>query len=71
MEKRKFGRTGLDISVLTFGCGAVGGLMTGARRPTRNARSRARSRPGSIMFDTAASYGDGASEQNVGRVLAS
>jgi len=28
MEKRKFGRSGLDISVLTFGCGAVGGLMT-------------------------------------------
>src|SRR5436190_15810278 len=28
MEKRKLGRTGLSVSVLTFGCGAVGGLMT-------------------------------------------
>jgi aryl-alcohol dehydrogenase-like predicted oxidoreductase len=28
MEKRKFGRSGLSVSVLTFGCGAVGGLMT-------------------------------------------
>src|SRR5260221_10895449 len=27
MEKRKFGRTGLDVSLLGFGCGAVGGLM--------------------------------------------
>ena len=27
MEKRRFGRTGLDVSVLGFGCGAVGGLM--------------------------------------------
>ena len=28
MKQRTFGRTGLQISVLTFGCGAVGGLMT-------------------------------------------
>src|SRR5205823_4464291 len=27
MEKRKLGRTGLDVSLLGFGCGAVGGLM--------------------------------------------
>ena len=27
MEKRKFGNTGLAVSRLTFGCGAVGGLM--------------------------------------------
>ena len=49
MEKRKFGRTGLSISVLTFGCGAVGGLMTRARPPIRSARSRVRSRPASII----------------------
>ena len=28
MEKRNFGNTGLAVSRLTFGCGAVGGLMT-------------------------------------------
>ena len=28
MEQRKFGNTGLAVSRLTFGCGAVGGLMT-------------------------------------------
>ena len=27
MDKRRFGRTGLDVSLLGFGCGAVGGLM--------------------------------------------
>ena len=27
MEMRRFGRTDLDVSRLTFGCGAVGGLM--------------------------------------------
>jgi aryl-alcohol dehydrogenase-like predicted oxidoreductase len=27
MEKRVLGRTGVAVSVLGFGCGAVGGLM--------------------------------------------
>jgi hypothetical protein len=27
MEMRAFGRTGISLSVLGFGCGAVGGLM--------------------------------------------
>ena len=27
MEMRTFGRTGLQVSILGFGCGAVGGLM--------------------------------------------
>jgi aryl-alcohol dehydrogenase-like predicted oxidoreductase len=71
MEKRKFGRTGLDISVLTFGCGAVGGLMTkGAPADQERAVARA-IEAGVNHFDTAAAYGDGASEQNVGRVFAS
>ena len=32
MEKRKLGRTGLDVSLLTFGCGAVGGSCEGQHR---------------------------------------
>ena len=69
MKKRTFGRTGLDISVLTFGCGAVGGLMTkGAPADQERAVARALE-AGVNHFDTAPSYGDGASEQNVGRVL--
>lgn len=70
MEKRKFGRTGLDISVLTFGCGAVGGLMTkGAPADQERAVARALE-AGVNHFDTAPAYGDGASETNTGRVLA-
>ena len=69
MEKRKFGRTGLSVSVLTFGCGAVGGLMTrGAPADQERAVARALE-AGVNHFDTAALYGDGASEENLGRVL--
>jgi aryl-alcohol dehydrogenase-like predicted oxidoreductase len=69
MDKRKLGRTGLDISVLTFGCGAVGGLMTrGAAADQERAIARAIA-AGVNHFDTAVAYGNGASEQNLGRVL--
>lgn len=70
METRKFGRTGLSLSVLTFGCGAVGGLMTrGAPADQERAVARA-VEAGVNHFDTAPAYGDGASERNLGRVLA-
>jgi aryl-alcohol dehydrogenase-like predicted oxidoreductase len=71
MEKRKLGRSGLDVSVLTFGCGAVGGLMTrGASIDQERAVARALE-AGITHFDTAPAYGNGASEENLGRVLAS
>lgn len=71
MEKRKLGRTGLDVSVLTFGCGAVGGLMTRGA-PADQERAVARALEAGINhFDTAPSYGNGTSEENLGRVLAS
>ncbi len=71
MEKRKLGRTGLSVSVLTFGCGAVGGLMTRGE-PADQERAVARALEAGINhFDTAPAYGNGASEQNLGRVLAS
>ena len=71
MEKRTLGRTGLKVSVLTFGCGAVGGLMTKGA-PADQERAVARALEAGInLFDTAATYGDGTSEQNLGRVLAS
>ncbi len=69
MEKHVFGRTGLQVSRLTFGCVAVGGLMTkGEASDQDNAVAWARDN-GINFFDTAASYGDGASEINLGRAL--
>jgi aryl-alcohol dehydrogenase-like predicted oxidoreductase len=69
MQKRKLGRTGLEVSVLTFGCGAVGGLMTrGASIDQERAVARALE-AGINHFDTAPAYGNGASEENLGRVL--
>src|SRR5947209_16238068 len=71
MEKRRLGRTGLDVSLLGFGCGAVGGLMVkGAAADQERAVSRALEL-GINYFDTASMYGDGESERNLGRVLKS
>src|ERR1700732_5480542 len=69
METRVLGRTGLEVSILGFGCGAVGGLMVrGAPADQERAVARALER-GINFFDTAAAYGDGESEKNLGRVL--
>ena len=71
MERRKLGRTGLDVSVLGFGCGAVGGLMVrGGAADQERAVARA-IELGINYFDTAAMYGNGESERNLGRVLKS
>lgn len=70
MQKQKLGRTDLEVSRLTFGCGAVGGLMTKGDAADQD-RAVAWARDNGInFFDTAASYGDGASETNLGRALA-
>jgi aryl-alcohol dehydrogenase-like predicted oxidoreductase len=70
MEQRTLGRTGLKVAVLGFGCGAVGGLMVrGAPKDQERAAARA-VELGINYFDTAASYGNGESEKNLGRVLA-
>jgi aryl-alcohol dehydrogenase-like predicted oxidoreductase len=69
MQRRKLGRTGLSISVLGFGAGAVGGLMTkGDPRDQERAIARA-VELGINYIDTAALYGNGESERNLGRVL--
>ena len=70
MEARRLGRTGQQVSVLGFGCGAVGGLMVRGR-PGDQERAVARAvELGINYFDTAPSYGNGESESNLGRVLA-
>ncbi|MGZ5905584.1 MAG: aldo/keto reductase [Reyranella sp.] len=69
MQKRRLGRTGLEVSVLGYGAGAVGGLMTkGAAADQERAVARA-IEAGINYFDTAALYGNGESERNLGRVL--
>ncbi len=71
MERRTLGRTGLQVSVLGFGCGAVGGLMIkGNAADQEHAVARALEL-GINYFDTAAMYGNGESERNLGRVLKS
>jgi len=71
MERRRLGRTGLDVSVLGFGCGAVGGLMVRGD-PADQERAVARAiELGINYFDTAAMYGNGESERNLGRVMKS
>jgi L-galactose dehydrogenase/L-glyceraldehyde 3-phosphate reductase len=69
MDYRTLGRTGLSVGTLGFGCGNVGGLMI---RGTPAERERAVARAldlGINYFDTAPLYGDGQSEENLGRVI--
>ena len=69
MEQRRLGRTGLMVSVLGYGCGVVGGLMVRGA-PADRERSVARAiEAGVNYFDTAAAYGNGESERNLGQVL--
>ena len=71
MQTRALGRTGLRVSVLGFGCGAVGGLMVRGT-PADQERAVARAIELGINYlDTAAMYGNGKSERNLGRVLKS
>ena len=69
MQLRGFGRTGMKLSVLGFGCGAVGGFMVRGD-PADQERTIARAIDAGVnYFDTAVQYGDGESEKNLGRVL--
>src|SRR6201747_615516 len=69
MQMRTFGRTGMQLSLLGFGCGAVGGFMVRGD-PAEQERTIARALAAGVnYFDTAVQYGDGQSEKNLGRVL--
>src|ERR1700761_1056589 len=69
MQMRVFGRTGMLVSVLGFGCGAVGGLMVRGD-PADQERTVARAIAAGVnYFDTAVQYGNGESEKNLGRIL--
>src|SRR5580698_9659482 len=69
MEMRTFGRSGMQVSLLGFGCGGVGGLMVRGS-PADQDRAVARAlEVGVNYFDTAVQYGNGESEKNLGRIL--
>ena len=69
MQMRVFGRTGMQLSILGFGCGAVGGLMVRGD-PADQERTIARAIAAGVnYFDTAVQYGNGESEKSLGRVL--
>ena len=69
MQLRVFGRTGMQLSVLGFGCGAVGGFMVRGD-PADQERTVARAVASGVnYFDTAVQYGNGESEKNLGRIL--
>ena len=69
MIRRTLGRTGLRVSPLAFGAGPVSGLMTGTDPAAQLATVRRALERGISWIDTAAGYGQGASETNVGRAL--
>ena len=69
MEMRIFGRSGMKLSILGFGCGAVGGLMVRGE-PADQERAIGRALDAGVnYFDTAVQYGNGVSETNLGRIL--
>jgi aryl-alcohol dehydrogenase-like predicted oxidoreductase len=69
METRIFGRSGLRLSILGFGCGAVGGLMVRGSPADQDKAVGLALDAGVNYFDTAVQYGVGVSETNLGRIL--
>src|SRR6476619_4732602 len=67
MEQRVLGRTGLRVSVLGYGAGAVGGLMVRGTAAEQEASLARAFEAGITYVDTAAFYGMGESEKNLGR----
>ncbi|MBX3000851.1 MAG: aldo/keto reductase [Caldilineaceae bacterium] len=69
MNYRTLGRTGLQVSELGFGCGAVGGLLVRGDHDEMVRVVAHAIDQGINYFDTARSYGNGQSESSLGRVL--
>lgn len=69
IERRPFGRTGLEIPALTLGGGWVGGIMIHQPEDVRREALRRCLASGVDWIDTAQSYGQGQSETNIGRLL--
>jgi L-galactose dehydrogenase/L-glyceraldehyde 3-phosphate reductase len=71
MRKNFLGRTGLEISEIAFGGGVTGGVLINASEATRWAALERAVAGGINWIDTAPLYGNGTSEETIGRHLAS
>ena len=70
MKKRRFGRSGLQVSQVVFGGGYVGGIVILADDDTRRRALRRALDAGINWIDTAPLYGQGRSEEALGWLLA-
>jgi len=69
LRKSVLGRTGLEISELVLGGGVTGGILINAEEATRRAALERAVAAGINWIDTASIYGNGASEETLGRHL--
>jgi L-galactose dehydrogenase/L-glyceraldehyde 3-phosphate reductase len=69
MRKTYLGRTGLEISELAFGGGVTGGVLINPDEATRFTALKRAVSAGINWIDTAPIYGNGASEETIGRHL--
>lgn len=69
MERRRIGRTALEVSVLGFGGNALGNLYDVIDEVAARDTVRAAHQTGVTYFDTAPMYGHGLSERRMGDVL--
>jgi len=69
MQRRRFGRTGLEIPALTYGGGWVGGLLIRESRQVREGVLNDALAAGIDWVDTAPLYGNGVSETVIGEWL--
>ncbi len=69
MQHRMLGATGFAVSQLALGAGPVAELLTGSNEAAQRAVLAEALRLGVNWIDTAATYGDGASERQLGQAL--
>ena len=69
MKHRRFGRSGIEVSEVIFGAGAVGGLLIHKDDATKREAIRRAFAGGINWVDTAAAYGNGKSEEALGWLL--
>ena len=69
MKHRTFGRSGIKVSEVVFGAGAVGGILIHQDDATKREAIRRAIAGGINWIDTAAQYGNGKSEEALGWLL--